>query len=71
VLFSIEGSERAMSILEALIPTSGSVMWHENLDGLLVLLERLASDLRLQMVLYYSLFVITHVLNEHLSCTVS
>ena len=53
MLFSVEDSDRAMSILEAMIATSGSVMWHENLDGLLVLLEAFASDLKLQMVMYY------------------
>jgi len=52
VLFSVEGNERAMSILQALMSTSGPVVWHENLDGLLVLLEALASELRLQMVMY-------------------
>jgi len=49
---AVEGSERAMSVLEALIATNGSGMWHENVDGLLALLEALASDLKLQMVMY-------------------
>jgi len=53
VLFSVEDSERAMSILEALMATSDSVMWHENVDGLLVLLEALALDLKLHMVMLY------------------
>ena len=53
MLISIEGSERAMTILHALMSATGSVMWHENVDGLTVLLETLASDLSLQMVMYY------------------
>jgi len=53
VLFSVEDNDRAMCILEALIATDGSVVWHENLDGLLILLETFASDLKLQMVMYY------------------
>jgi len=52
-LFAVEGSERAVSILQAVMSTTGSVMWRENLDGLMVLLDALASDLRLQMVIHY------------------
>jgi len=52
VLFLVEGSEKAMFILPTLISTTGSVVWHENLDGLIVLMDSLASDLRLQMVMY-------------------
>ena len=51
MLFSIEDNNRAMSVLEALMATTGSVVWRENLDGLLVLLEAFASDLKLQMVM--------------------
>ena len=50
-MFFVKDSERAMSILQALMCTCGSTMWHENVDGLLVLLESLASDLKLKMVI--------------------
>ena len=53
MLFSIADNDRAMSILEALIAAHGSDVWSENLDGLLVLLEAFASDLKLHMVMYY------------------
>ena len=56
--FSAEDSERALAILQTLLATSDSVMWRENLDGLLVLLESLACDLKLQMVIYYQPFVV-------------
>lgn len=49
----VEDSERAMSVLEALMSASGSTMWSENVDGLLLLLESLATDLKLKMVIYY------------------
>jgi len=52
-LVCVEDSERAVSVLEALMSTSGSVMWRENVNGLLILLESLASDLKLKMVIYY------------------
>jgi len=50
-LFFVKDSERAMSILQALMCTCGSTMWHENVDGLLVLLESFTSDLKLKMVI--------------------
>ena len=49
-----------MSIIETLISVDGSTIWHENLVGLLVLLEAFASDLKLQMVIYYQLLLMVN-----------